>query len=66
MAEWIDVDDRLPDNDRYVWVTTDYGFVGIDWYDPYEPEWNTFNGEIIAWMEIGEKPEPYNPSTERI
>lgn len=39
MSEWISVEDRLPDSDRPVWVTLKSGNVEVDWFDPYEPEW---------------------------
>lgn len=62
MAEWIDVDDRLPDSDRPVWVTLKSGNVEVDWFDPYEPEWDKYDGRVTAWMEIGAMPEPYKPT----
>ena len=61
MAEWIDVNDRLPDSDRFVWVTV-YGSVQVDFYDPDYDVWDRYNNAITAWMEIGEMPEPYKPA----
>lgn len=62
MSEWINVNDRLPDSNRYVWVTLKSGNVAITWYDPYEPEWDQFGSSIIAWMYVEGKPEPYKPT----
>lgn len=62
MAQWISVDERLPDSDRYCWVTLRRsGEVAITWYDPCEPEWDQFGSSIVAWMYVEGKPEPYKP-----
>ena len=63
MAEWIDVNDRLPDGNRYCWVTLKWtkGVV-ITWYNPHESKWNQFDRTIVAWMYIEGKPEPYKPT----
>lgn len=58
MAEWIDVNDRLPDSSRYVWVTVGNAVL-IDWHDV--SGWGHYDGKVIAWMEIGKEPEPYKP-----
>lgn len=70
MNNWIDVNDRLPDTNRYVWVTIknvyeDSYEVAIDWYDLYEPEWNMYDGRIVAWMEIGNEPQPYGTKQQK-
>lgn len=63
MAEWISVEDRLPDSSRYCWVTLRMTReVAITWYDPYEPEWDQFGSSIVAWMYVEGKPEPYKPT----
>lgn len=71
MNNWIDVNDRLPDTNRYVWVTVKNDYIGgayevaVDWYDQYEPEWNSYDGRIVAWMEIDNEPQPYGTKQQK-
>lgn len=63
MKEWISVKDRLPEDCNEKFVTVDYGddserFVAVAWYDCYEPEWSSYGGFIVAWMDI-DIPEVY-------
>lgn len=63
IKKWMDVKDRLPEDCNEKLVTVDYGdgskrFVAVAWYDHYEPEWSSYNGFIVAWMDI-DIPEVY-------
>ena len=59
MSNWIDVNDRLPENDREVLIYSLWQTIDIGWY--YNGEWSCENyncedGDVVAWMPL---PEPY-------
>ena len=59
MNKWIDVNDRLPENDREVLIYSLWQTIDIGWY--HSGEWgcenyNCEDGDVVAWMPL---PEPY-------
>ena len=64
-TKWIPVEERLPDKDVDVMMSTAWGSIETGYYDYDDGEWIwrcdwcTFNAsEVLAWMPL---PEPYEP-----
>ena len=59
MNKWIDVNDRLPENDREVLIYSLWQTIDIGWYNNGEwgcENYNCKDGDVVAWMPL---PEPY-------
>ena len=63
--QWIDVKDRMPEEDKEVLICSQWGTIDVGWhYDTYwATEHNTYeeDGDIVAWMPL---PEPYKKEVE--
>ena len=64
--QWIDVKDRMPEEDKEVLICSQWGTIDVGWhYDTYwATEHNTYEdvGDIVAWMPL---PEPYKLSKKK-
>ena len=64
MSKWIDVKDRLPENNEDVLVTTKLETIDIGWHSDgvWEIDYiSQADGDIVAWMPL---PEPYKKEVE--
>lgn len=63
--QWIDVKDRMPEEDKEVLICSQWGTIDVGWhYDTYwATEHNTYedDGDVVAWMPL---PEPYKKEVE--
>lgn len=62
--QWIDVKDRMPEEDKEVLICSQWGTIDVGWhYDTYwATEHNTYEDyEVAAWMPL---PEPYKKEAE--
>ena len=65
MSEWIDVNDRLPEDNREVLICSPWQTIDIGCR--YNGEWSCENyncedGDVVAWMPL---PEPYKKGERR-
>lgn len=54
-ANWISIKDRLPEDDYRYLITTDTGWVGLDYFDVRIKEWFEHQYRVVAWMPLPTK-----------